>query len=245
MGVDAGMPPGLWERIRSIIREEMAKFARSGFLRNASISEGGTFTIKGGRLRVLYPADQGGGDSVYCGDIYSGGTYVGTGLLVQGPGGKDLVSFRSDVATGSTYVILRDSAENAVLYTSTAGDGLVRPYIGGAFHRQRFADWTVATTAAAFEGLWKGELVKQHGRLSVATQASMDTSGTTGEVRVLVNGQQLGDVKPIGYALTVSLFGPAAVPGANMELLTVEIQGRRTSATGALRVEPLHLLGRG
>lgn len=38
------LPPDLWDKIRAIAADEVAKFARSGFLRNASIS-GGRLTI--------------------------------------------------------------------------------------------------------------------------------------------------------------------------------------------------------
>jgi hypothetical protein len=108
-----------------------------------------------------------------------------------------------------------------------------------------FADWTVATTSTTFETLWKGEMLKQHPKLSVATRATTDTSGSTGEIRVLVNGVQLGSsVASVGFALTTSLLGPDVVDGDHMKLLTVEIQGRMASGAGSLKVEPLHVIGR-
>jgi hypothetical protein len=87
-------------------------------------------------------------------------------------------------------------------------------------------------------------MLKQHPRLSVATLSSMDTSGSTGEIRVLVNGTQIGTTQTIGFVQTTSLIGPAAVSGTHMQTLTVEIQGRLASGTGSLKVEPLHCIGR-
>lgn len=246
MTQEAATPPGYNEQIRRMIREELARLMYSGQSRNMSIGEDGALTIKGGQLRAEYPASEGGELGAYFGALFQDGLYVGTGFLIQAPDGSDLLGARSDAASGIARTMMRDANENVVAGTTFTGDGqgLYRPYIGHGFYRQRYADWTVSTTSGSFEGLWKAEVHKQHPVLSVATQSSMDTAGTTGELRVLVNGVQVGATQSIGFALTVSAI-TGAVAGAHMDLMTVEIQGRRTSASGALRVEPLHLLGRG
>lgn len=248
------MPPGLFERIRSMIRDEVGKLLRSGLLRSASISEGG-LTIRGGggldvrdggKVRVRAREADGGREVFYAGDIFSAidGTYQGTGILVQQPDGKDIAVMRSDAAGGS-IIQLRDSGERPVLATDTVtGIGLLRPYMGGHFARARYADWSVSTVSPDFETLWETRTYKQHSSIEVGVHASMDVSGATGEVRVLVDGVQLGAVAAIGFALSQKYFGPAAVAGTHLQALVIQIQGRRTSASGGLRVEPRYWLGR-
>lgn len=246
MTQEGATPPDFMEQVRKIAREEAAKILRSAPLKNSSISEGG-LTIKGGALRINYPASQGGQNAAYFGDLIDGtGSYVGTGFLFEAPDGGDIASFSYNSVTGGQTTNLHDSQGNVVIGNDVdSGQGIARPYVPmGGFARARYADWSISSTSATFETLWRGEMIKQHPRMSVATLSSMDTSGSTGEVRVLVDGVQMGSTQTIGFAQTTSLIGPAAVAGSHMKLLVVEVQGRVATGTGALRVEPLHCLGR-
>lgn len=251
MTQEAAVPPGFWGRVQKMIDDSIARFARSGFLRNASITDGG-LTIKGGgsltvedngSIRVRYPD---GTSSVYAGDIYGveSNEYSGTGLLVQGPDGRDIAHIRSDAATGNTSVVIRDAQGNAVFSTDRiSGQGLAGPFLNGGFARARFTDFTVAANTDQFVTLWRQWVTKEQARLEVAYMASMDTSGTTGEVRVLVDGVQLGSTTAEGFAVgTRYILG--SVAGAHRKALNVEIQARRIGTTGALRVEPLYYSGR-
>ena len=247
MTQEGAVPPAYGEYLRRIIREEIAAYARSGASRNMSIGEGGTFTVKGGQLRVLYPAEDGGGVGLFFGDLKfeTDGSYAGTGLSVQAPDGTDILTARTTTTTDYPIVLIRDGQGNILISTdSVGGQGLTRPYLSTGFYRQRFADWTVQTTDTAWEGLWKAEVQKQTPGLYVGVQCSMDTSGTSGEVRVLVDGVQMGDIEPVGWALSIRRFGPAAVAGTHNQTLTVEIQGRVPAGVGAMKVEPLYMLGR-
>jgi hypothetical protein len=243
---EAAVPPEMHAQMRRIAREEAAAFYRSGAARSMSIS-GGALTVRnGGKLRVLYPDDQGGGLGVYFGDIVSegSGTYLGTGLLVQQPDGSDMATFRSDAITGETRAEMYGSDGSIIVGNdAVSGSGLARPYVGSGFGRHRYADMTVSTASDTFETLWNTTVYKQHPILEVAVRATMDTSGTTGEVRVMADGVQIGATSSEGFAIAYKYFnGP--LPGDHMEGTFVEIQGRRTSPTGALRVEPRYWLGR-
>lgn len=242
MTQEAGTPAGFWDRVEQIAKKVVNDYVRAGLLNSASISSGG-LTIKGGALKVLYAA---GDLAVYFGGLASGGSYVGTGLLIQEPNGTDIASFSYNENTGTHTANLHDSQNNVIVGNdSVSGQGLARPYVPmGGWARARYADWSISTTSATFETLWRGEIFKQHPRMSVATLASMDTSGSTGEVRVLVDSVQMGTTQSIGFAQTTSLIGPATVAGVHMKVLAVEIQGRVATGAGALRVEPLHCLGR-
>lgn len=244
----APTPPGLIERIMKMVDERIARFARSGFLRNARISGGSGLTIAdGGQFRAEYPVELGGGLMLYLGRIVSvtTGEYTGTGLLLQAPDGTDMVVIRTDAQFGTTMHNIYDSGGRIILGNDAAsGQGLARPYIGGGFARARYSDWSVDTTSSEWETLFERLIWKQHPRLEVALRASMDTAGTTGEVRVLVDGVPFGAETAETYATSYRYFGPAPIAGDHMEIVAVEIQGRRTSATGALRVEPRYWMGR-
>lgn len=244
MTQEAAVPPGLMEQVRQIAREEAAAVYRSAPNRNASIGEGGTFTIKGGRLIVNYPASEGSGVGVYFGDLYSGTTYLGTGLLTQGPDGFDIASFRSDVATGTTLAIIRDGQQNAVFYTNNAtGEGLGRPWIPGGFYLSRNADWPTVTSGT-FETVYRAKTSKQHTRLLVRTWGANDTGGATGQIRVMVNGVQLGSTASTASSAVSEALMYGDVAGAFGVELIVEIQARLASGAGGVQVCPSELTSR-
>lgn len=248
MGVDANLPPGLFERIGQLVEQKLGQLLRSGMLRSASIGEGG-LTIRGGFLRLRNAADT--GDQFLIGAVdppqpdgtpqpgwmvrRADGTLVlllRDAFPVNGPGGVD---------QALTWL---DRSGNTVLSDDTdSGQGLARPYVGGMFGRSRYADMTVSTASATFETLWETRITKQQPRLFVHYRATMDTAATTGETRVLVDGVELDTVETEGFSIAHRYaLGPVA--GAHMSDLIVEIQGRRTSATGQLRVEAYGWEGR-
>jgi hypothetical protein len=237
---NAGVPRDFLGVIQKMIEDAVAKLARSGMLRNASIT-GGTLTIKeGGTLKARYPATLGGGVGVFFGDVINAGTgaYVGTGLLMQAPNGYDIASFRSDVTTGTSIAVIRDGQQNAVFYTDTVtGQGLGRPYLPFTFYSARFTDTPSVTISATFETLWTADTYKQLAGMFVGA-ASLADAGTAGEVRVLVNGVQLGTTQAVSSVAAAHSFGAAAVAGAHMAAQGVEIQARVTSGAGSLRVLP-------
>lgn len=242
MGMDAGTPPGLVERIRLIVAEEVRKFARSGFLRNASISDGG-LTIKGGWFRLLSKVT-GGVEQFYLGPI---GDVLGNGERQQfwrvrrADGSAVLMlwdAFPDPDGTLNQALSWMDRSGHTVLADDTdSGFGLARPYVPGAFYKARYTDWVFNDTNT-FQTIYRAELFKQQPRLSVAVMASSTAPDVTGEVRVLVNGQQWGGAQAVPWALNTLLFGPEVVSGTHMQLLTIEIQARLA------RVEPLHMYGR-
>lgn len=230
------------ELARQIAREEIARYARSGPLRNASA---GPLRITERGVRMHYPDELGGGEAVFFGPIVSAidGDYLGTGLLLQQPDGTDLAQFRTDEETGNSVAALHDSDGTAVISLDTVGGkGLSRPLLDHPFHRHRWSDLTVTAATTEFETLWAARFFKLHMRLHVGVRSGMDTAGTFGQLRVLVNGEQLGDVVTRPFANDVTLI-TGVPPGAIGDWLVVEIQGRRNGASGALRVEPAYCLG--
>lgn len=249
MSQEAGLPRGFWGTVQKMIDTSIAAYARSGANRNTSMTGGSDFRLQGGRFRVLYPTDQGGGDAVYFGDIYSTsdpGQLLGTGMLFQAADGADIVQIRNNATTGQTFMQIRDTNEQLVLNTETGGTGgLGRPYFTVPFYPVRTADMGVATTSATWETLYAGGFHKQHPALTVQVRAVTDTAGTTGEVRALVNGATHGDLAAVtADAQTAPTF--YALPAdPHFTYLSIEIQARRTAGTGAVRVAPITAFGRG
>lgn len=236
------LPPGLEGRIRQWIRDEVGKLLRSGLLRSASIGEGG-LTVRDGYVRTFPPGSD-VSPSFFLGRIQNAvdKSYWGTGMLLQQPDGTDIAEFRTaegDFGAGRSIARVFDSGGRVVFATDAAsGQGLARPYVPGGLYPSRYADWRVSTSADVFETLWSTRMLKQHPQLELGMRASMDTSGSTGELQVLVNGALWGAAQPVGFSQGFFSFGPAPVDGSHMATLDVEVQARRTSTGGAVRVEP-------
>jgi hypothetical protein len=259
MGVDAGTPPGLLERIRKIAAEEVAKFARSGFLRNASITGGqgltvkgdGGITIDGGKLRVrgLPNATPGAtGDST----VYMGGI---TPLMPDGTPQPGLIIRRNDGTIAASLgdstpdpngpdgfrqvLEIYDRAQRVVLCDDDdSGQGLARPYVPIPVTRARYTDM-VAVTDGAFVNVFEAPagFHKVNARARVDVRCTTDVSGTTGEVRVLVDGVQVGATQSVEFAVTTKVIGPFVVPGNAYTTHTITVQGRRAAGTGAVRLD--------
>lgn len=247
MSQEAAVPPGFWGRVQKMIDDAIASFARSGFLRNASITQGGLTISNGGTLKLRSADDV---DTFYVGPVtpalWDGSSQPG--LLMRRNDGTLVLSLYDAFPTPGGYsqaLAWWDRSSNTIIADDTnSGQGIARPYIGGGFGRARYADMSVSTTSSTFETVWETRLYKQQPQLEVGFKATMDTTATTGEVRVLVNGTQIGPVKTQAFSIATQVVGPAPVQGAHMDYLTVEIQARRTSATGACRVEALYWTGR-
>lgn len=243
----APIPSDFWGRIRQMIVEEVAKFFRSGPLRNASISDGG-LTIRGGFFRVI-----GGVANLFYVGPYGPAAGDGTvqqGMTVRRFDGTAALSLYDAFpgATGEDFdqaLTWHDREGNAVVADDTnSGQGLARPYIPGALYPARFADY-LSTTAGTFETIYRAELPKQHPRLRVAVYAATDTAGTTGQIRCLVEGDQFGAQFDVDNSVqTTCVWGPEFLPdAAHMSTVHIEVQARRTGGAGQVRIAPISAQG--
>lgn len=248
MTQEAGVPRGFWAKVREIAREEVAKAYRSGQNRNSGIGTGGVLSVEGGQLQLVTDA---GIPLFYVGPVQPSKPDGSPqqGITIRRADGTAMLAlydaFPAADGTLNQAANWFDRYGNTVLADDTdSGQGLARPYLTGGFGKARFADMAVTTTSATFETLWDTRITKQQPKLEVWYRATMDTAATTGEVQVLVNGVPWGAVMPHVFALGPNVIGPLPVDGLHMSTMVVEIQGRRTSATGALRVEPMMWIGR-
>jgi hypothetical protein len=170
------------------------------------------------------------------------GSYQPMLLLYRADGSLALSMYDPDpTVTGyQQFLAVWDRGGSVVLSDDTnSGQGMARPYLSGGFEPARFTDFAYSTTSATFETVAHQYVTKQQPRLQVRVQASMDTAATTGEVRVLVDGTQLGSTTSEAFAISTRDFGPTAITGVHMQAVHVEIQGRVTSGSGALKIQPL------
>lgn len=248
MGADAAVPPGLLERVRQIVTDELGKLLRSGLLRNASISEGG-LTIKGGFLRLL--ASVTGTTLFYVGPYGPSGP-DGTpqqGMYVRRADGTAVLAMFD--AFPDTDGGLFNQALNwygrtgGVVFSddTDSGQGIARPYLPGVFYRSRNQDWPTADDTS-WTTVYRARMVKQQPRLLVQAWA-VATEGGTGEMRVVVNGVELAPPVTVSGSLVAEYtFGPTPVDGAHMAALTVELQVRMVSGPGGVQSSPSRLEGR-
>jgi hypothetical protein len=84
---------------------------------------------------------------------------------------------------------------------------------------------------------------KSSPKLLIAVQHICD-AGTTGEVRLTVNGTQVGStVASAALTVNTASFGtPALLPGAIGDPMTVNVDTRVTSGTGACRARVAYAL---
>lgn len=250
MTQEAAVPRDLQGQIRKMIQQEVAAAMRSAPNRNSSLSAGGRFTIKGGALSVE-AAD--GGPSFFVGGIQPSlpdGTYQPGMILHREDGTVAMALYDPDPDPGGPddykqFLAVFDREGNILFADDTeSGQGIARPGLSGGFAATRFANFGCSTTSATFVTVADQWVTKQQPRLDVLLRASMDTAGTTGEVRVLVDGVQFGSTTSESFVVNERFFGPAPVAGLHTQELHVEIQGRRTSATGTLFIEPVRWRGR-
>lgn len=237
MAQEAKVPASFWATVQKKIDDSVAKFARSGFLRNASISDGG-LTIKGGFLQLI---DKVLGVSLFYVGPVSPNKADGTpqqGWIVRRADGTIVLqlfdAFPTDMGGALNQALnWRDRAGNVVLADDTNGGvGLARPHLASAFYPTRTQDF-LKSTAAAFETVLRARVEKQQPKLYVEAWGWADASGTTGQIQVLVNGVALGTAQSVNNtAVGLFTFGPATVAGNFSDTLNVEIQVKRTAGTG-------------
>ncbi|TFV83165.1 hypothetical protein [Blastococcus sp. CT_GayMR16] len=244
-------PPSEDNRIADLQRriENLETSLRAAF---TTISGGkGLVVTAGSKMRVEHPN---GSTMVHSGlyDYNHGfdlpdGSYQPMHLLYRADGTLALAMYDPLPGSGGfqQFLAMFDRAGNVTISDDTdSGQGLARPWLAGGFARARYVDMSVSTTSPAWETLWDASLDKQQPKLIVGYRATMDTAGTSGETQVLVNDVPLGPVTAEGFTIATRFVGPGPVAGVHTSTLNVKVQGRRTSAGGGLRVEPLGWWGR-
>ncbi|MFJ8208088.1 hypothetical protein [Streptomyces sp. NPDC096033] len=133
-----------------------------------------------------------------------------------------------------------DRSGNPVLADDPiSGVGLARPYIPIRFGRSWYLDWP-GTNSGTYQDVYLTSIEKQQPMAYVRIAATNDTSGATGQVKVVVNGADVGSPVSTSFAVATTTVGPFELPGAHMATVDLRIQARVASGTGNVRCEVVH-----
>ncbi|WP_439674977.1 hypothetical protein [Embleya sp. MST-111070] len=230
----AAIPQDLLDRLRTLENQVRELAGRANIRPAMNKLFDGDFTIgPGGRLMVA------GG--VHDGIFWSGkitpdhvdGTEQRGTLMWREDGSVALALFTGGPTPQD--LVLFDSKKHHVIKTTT--EGLGRPYLPVPMHPALGGGWERWPFVAGTEekALMTGLLYKQQPQITVVAQASTDTNGTRGELRLRLNGTPQGSATAVGYGVGVHRFGPFDLPGDHLSEVGVELVGRMSGGTGAIR----------
>jgi hypothetical protein len=127
-----------------------------------------------------------------------------------------------------------DRAGNVVMADDTnGGHGLAKPTVGGGcfFNDTNVTRWP-QTTNGTFTAIADTYIYMENPRVQWDIQYTAD-SGTTGEVRLMCNGVQVGATQTVGVAFSLWSTFTVALPGVSVgDFPYLQLQARRTSGAG-------------
>lgn len=220
------IPPGddwIARRLRDLQRQvDELKTARS--LESSTIGRAGITVSGGGSLRVL---DDAGNVIAYIGGFADGSF----GAEISRADGS--VAFEAN----QDFVALRDQSGAIIVSDdATSGKGLATPYIGGAVWIPTNVALWPATTNGTFTGIANALYMAQNPKLQWSIQHGAD-AGTAGQVRLIVNGTQVGTTQNVSSSFAFwTQFGVDLPAGIELfsSLVDVSVEAKRTSGTGKI-----------
>ncbi|GIJ25488.1 hypothetical protein Vqi01_06500 [Micromonospora qiuiae] len=209
-------------------------------LEAASIGRGGVTVKDGGTFRVK---DIDGVDLAWMGlDPQSG--LRGT-VLRRAGGAVAFAAFGTGAVGDSGFAALYDLAEQYVVSDDIAsGRGLARPYIPVQLGEVTIP--TTTTTSGTFTDMAAGTMPVQHPVLFAHVLARASDGTTAGEVRMTLNGEQVGEPATVDAGAFVHMYlGPATVDAVYEygHLHRVRVQARRTAGSGEIGVRVMSMHG--
>lgn len=203
------------------------------------IEDAGNLRIRdGGRLRVFFPDNN--RSAVYGGPIHNANTnaYLGTGLLVQTlEEGDPILTAYTDPDTGARTFRVHDATDRPVIaISSSASRGLAHPRMNIPFVPKIYTSMA-GNDSTSFATIMEGNSYCYTQRLRIRISGTMDTSGATGEMRVLINGNVVigPSSLPFGIINTVHDVDIPNDVNIGTSQITIELQTRRVSGSGFAR----------
>ncbi|MER7280425.1 hypothetical protein ABT369_38910 [Dactylosporangium sp. NPDC000244] len=172
---------------------------------------------------------------------------IDSGAVIVRDTGGGILAQLGDLGNGHRGAVLYDRSANFVVSDDEAAHrGLARPYI--PLHAGALSVPDSTTTSATFADVVAGSAILQHAGLYAHLLVRASDGTTGGEVRLVVNGVQVGATLTVGLgAFAEATIGPAAVSSAlgptYSSILRIAVQARRTAGTGTVGVRLLSLLG--
>lgn len=216
-------PDDLISRIKRL-EQQVKELRRPSTLGNAALSQG-SFEVR----------DDGGNTVLRAGKFLSGADEV-YGLAAWRDNGS--IQFLVwDNGSGDGYWSLWDEVGNIVVSNDTdSGQGLATPYI--PYRPMPYSEVLTppqSTTSGTFGALHRVHGQKQHPIIRAHLILQADAS-TTGEVRLAVDGSAISDVQVIDAGENVYRTIDCALAGGHLSFQYVDVEARRVSGAGAIRV---------
>ncbi|MBA8923985.1 hypothetical protein BC739_001182 [Kutzneria viridogrisea] len=204
------------------MRGQIADVRRAVGLASATITKGGLKLLSGAFLSMVNST---GVQVLYIGP--DGAGYQG--IVVRRRTGSLVMSVQHDNTSNDDFWAMWDKAGNIVLSDDIqAGAGLARPYLDLPLYPGNVNQWC-STTSSSFASVYSGDVTVQHANWDWSFNVT--DNGCSGEVRMMVDGVQLGPTftytqgNPTSWQLKVA-HGKAIGSTCNIQL-----QARRTSGT--------------
>ncbi|MEU5872495.1 hypothetical protein AB0A73_13185 [Glycomyces sp. NPDC047369] len=196
-----------------------------------TVEGGGDLNVKGGELRV---GDEDGQTQVYVGPLTYGGVPAGTGWTFRRFNGQPVFTLEGSDPEHQ-FLAVRDAQGNIVFGDDTvSGQGLARPWLPVPWSGADYTQWP-GTTSASFTSVLETTIPRQQPKLYVRIRHTADASGTTGELRLMFGGTQLGATVSVGFTVSYAELTVDLPPGTFGETMNLAVEGRRTAGTGAVR----------
>lgn len=174
------------------------------------------------------------------------------GVIISRPTGELAFSVLEYVPGEKAFVALWDASGNILASDDiVTGTGLARPWIPQLVHKARSGDYPT-TTSGSFEDVWASFILQQYPYMQIEV-ACWASSGTTGEMQITVEDSVSPGVQttvvgpvPIGSGQFISSDNVVKFPHFQLDtLITVHVQGRRTSGGGNVGIQPRILITQG
>lgn len=181
------------------------------------IQDDGAFEIVTSTGTYVLYAKKGGDGKREFGILRDNGTYV----------------LRTFSTAGQQAWALHDNTNNVIAGDDgVSGQGLARPALAWPTRRTRF-DTLPSSDSGSFETVVDtGYVYKQHPLAYAQIVHCSSVSGTTGEVRLMLDGVQVGTTQTVSFAQTFVTIGPFAISGTHMSQHRLTLDCRRTAGAG-------------
>ncbi|NBE80302.1 hypothetical protein [Micromonospora rubida] len=227
----------LYARLNAL-EAEVRELRAGRRLEAATVGAGGLAVTGGGTVQVTA-----GGQVIVYDEQGNGMIRLGQVPFGDGSTKPGLVAFRSTAEGGTVAMTLFDGVwavwdrqSNMVMSTDeVSGQGIARPWLPVTWAGIDYTQWP-GTTNAAFAAIVETLLPRQQPRIYLRIRHTTDASGTTGELRVMCNGVQLGTTIAVAFAQGITDIGPVALPPAAFgAIMGLSVDGRRTAGAGVVR----------
>lgn len=201
----------------------------------------------GGGHIATYHAN--GQEHILIGEITTGGTNVGQGVLAQSNNGVDIFNAFNNPITGQPQFRVFDANGDLLVYTDKYGKGMDRPYMDVAMYPIN-SNMTAQWNGGTWQTIWMGRMYVTHPALHIQarTWTTDGANPTTGQVRALVNGNQIGSIENIGNTTQFVDFGSTEhdISGETLyNFMPIELQARITGGDGHISTLPYGVTKKG